>query len=151
MGERSTDDGRRQKEGAARGRELGGGAEKEDGGDDRAPKRRRLLRGESRLVRTEGEVVREVLGRADFYEDLSCTEELGELAGEEEGSADPPYAITAVEEENYERPVRSDSNRWRVAFRKGSDQPFTDAQWHAYWRQRGYFIDDSMPFPLPWP
>lgn len=148
VGSADTDDGGRQKEGAVRRRRLGECAEKEDGGDDRAWKRRRLLGGEGRLVLREGGLVREVLRDRDFYEDASFTEEVGGSDDDVSLVCDSSDVDVTDEEADHERSDSSDSDGWGVAFHYGTEL-WTEAQWHCYWQQQGWFIDNNSPFPLP--
>lgn len=151
VGGSSTDGFRRQEERTVRRRRLDECVEKEDGRDDPARKRRRLLGGESRLVLTEGGVAREVLGRRDFCEDSSFTETVGDGSDVISLLCDSSDVDTTSEEEDNERPDRCDSDGWRVALAEDPARGFTEAQWHCYWREQGWFIDNNMPFPLPFP
>jgi len=105
----------------------------------RPSKRRRLLGSEEQVVRAEGYLAREYDGSLFTEEELSSSDE--ETSGCDSSDESGPEK----EGDRLERPRR---NAWGVSFRKGSDQPWTDAQWVAYWREKGFFLTPGEPFPL---
>lgn len=104
----------------------------------RPRKRQRLLGSPNGMVREPSELAQ---GEG---EGLFCEESLS--SSEEEGERDPPDE-SGSEEEGGE--FTNNAYRWGVAFRKAIEHPWTDAQWVAYWKQRGYFLTPGEPFPLP--
>lgn len=152
MGTGGTDDRGRQEEGEVHDRGLDLCAEKEGRDDDRPSKRRRLLGGEVRLVRREGELVREVLGDREFQrpdEHAGFTEEVELRDDDISLECDSSDVDITDEEEDHERSVGGNSDGWGVALRQSPLRGLTDAQWHAYWREQGWFIDINRPFPIP--
>lgn len=104
---------------------------------DRPWKRRRILRGEGEVVRGEGELSRQEGGReiefppcnsAHAFEEETCRLNCSDESLSEEEDADGSS---------------DDADCWRVAFRSYEVEGWTPAQWHAYWRDRGFFCGEN--------
>lgn len=111
----------------------------EGGDDDRPWKRRRLLGGEDGLVLTQEGVARELPQEAGVT--LTCEEEISGSSGDSDTDED------SEEDGGYFSEDAGDA--WGVAFRRDPSHFFTDAQWVAFWRERGYFLTPGAPFPTP--
>lgn len=104
--------------------------------------RRRLLGGEGEMVLGESGVSSEDepgKGLLNSEESLSDFEEEAGICDSSDGSD--------AEEEGGE--FTRNAVRWGVAFRRASELPWTDAQWVAYWRGKGYFLSPGEPFAIP--
>lgn len=92
-----------------------------------------MVRGESQL--------------AEDVQDLTSGEDT--LRAEEEALSSGDSSDESLSEEEGIIKFCRNADRWRVAFRADLEQGWTDAQWVAYWRERGYFLTPGEPFAIP--
>lgn len=109
----------------------------------RPRKRRRLLRSENEVVWGESGLSRQGGGQ----QELLCSEG-GVDVSEEETDLSDSSDESLSEDEEVGR-FCNNAYRWGVAFRGDPISGWTDAQWVAYWRERGYFLTPGEPFATP--